>query len=623
MPLLLSLLALGLGPCIAVLAGRTSRAAEFFDGLVLVALCGLVLLHILPHTVAVAGWVALAAAAVGFAFPFAVERVGHRSGVATHRVLVPLVMASFGVHAFVDGAALVEHDAEAHQHLLALAIVLHRLPDGLAIWSVVRPSRGGKVAAIVLGVLALFTVFGFAAGASVLEGTSGVWIALLQAFVAGSVLHVILHRPHAASDHDHDHDHDHAHAHAHAHDHDHHSHGTACPPSHHHHVAGGVPAFGALASTAGALVGLALLIVVTRTHPIVSRETGELAAGDTFRTLALEAAPALLLAIALSGLVHALMPHSFRAWLSRGGALSQAARGIVAAPFLPSCSCGAVPLYRSLVAKGTPVASAVALLVAAPDLGFSAVLLSLTMLGHAVTIARVAAAVATALLAAALLGLVADAPQPSRLISSAPPPPDGPLRQRLLTGMAVGVSDVLDHTGPWMLLGLAMGALFEPLARADSVALVPPLLQVPAFALAAMPLFVCASGATPLIAVLIHKGLSSGAAIAFLVTGPASNVTTLGVLAQLHGRRIAAIYLLIVTLAAVSLGYATNAALPQSLGPALHSEAEHDAASWVNVACLAGIVLLALQSLLRHGPRHWLEQVLPLGRHAPNGAKAR
>jgi uncharacterized protein len=194
--LTLSLVALAIGPLTAAIFRKTRWSADLLDGLVLVAVCGLVLVHVLPHTVAVAGWTAIAVATAGFAMPFVAER-WRRASDAGHRALVPIVIASFGVHAFIDGAALVEHGGQAHDRFVALAVVLHRLPDGLAIWSVVSVVRGATVAAWVLAVLAGFTALGFALGGHVLDVTSGHWTALLQAFVGGSVLHIVAHRPHA------------------------------------------------------------------------------------------------------------------------------------------------------------------------------------------------------------------------------------------------------------------------------------------------------------------------------------------------------------------------------------------------------------------------------------------
>ncbi len=593
--LLLSLVALACGPLLATVLSRTPRAHDFLDGLVLVALCGLVLVHVLPHAVGLAGGPALLAAALGFLMPYGLERLTSRgSRLGAHRFLVPVVATSFGVHGFIDGAALVDHasEAAAPASVIALAIVLHRFPDGLAIWSVVRPMRGARAALVVLGALGVLTIVGFVAGGPALDGRAAPWIALLQSFVAGSVLHVIVHGPHGTGAHGHAHDHDHDRDHRHTGDE--HIHGL--DPSRSLH---------GLAATAG----LALLVVVTKAHPIVSRETGELAATTTFVSLALEAAPALVVAVAVSALVHAFLPHGSRAWLARGGLFSQAARGVALAPVLPQCSCGAVPLYRTLVSKGTPVAAALALLIATPELGVPTLLVSSTLLGVPLTFARVAAAVVAALAVATFVARfvpTARTPSPPDSVR----PPAQPAARRLLDGLADAVTDVVDHTGPWLVVGLAVGAMLEPLTRGDLIASVPHAAQVPLMAVAGMPLYVCASGATPLVAILVHKGLSPGAGIAFLVTGPASNVTTLGVLAKLHGRAVAVAYVAAITVVAVALGVTIDATLAPGTMPSLHEAAGGDAWAWWNVAALAVVAGLFLRSVVRLGPRRWFGQVL-------------
>ena len=100
-----------------------------------------------------------------------------------------------------------------------------------------------------------------------------------------------------------------------------------------------------------------------------------------------------------------------------------------------------------------------------------------------------------------------------------------------------GFVDVLDETGPWIVFGLAVAALMATELDPDGLASLPNSIQLPLFALIGLPVYVCASGATPLVAVLIALGVSPGAALVFLLTGPAMNVTTFGVLTKLHGRR--------------------------------------------------------------------------------------
>ena len=71
---------------------------------------------------------------------------------------------------------------------------------------------------------------------------------------------------------------------------------------------------------------------------------------------------------------------------------------------------------------------------------------------------------------------------------------------------------------------------------------IPRLLQVPLAVLIGIPIYVCATGSTPLIALLMHKGLSAGAAVALLLTGPATNLTTWRALAHRYGRRTATVF---------------------------------------------------------------------------------
>ena len=96
--------------------------------------------------------------------------------------------------------------------------------------------------------------------------------------------------------------------------------------------------------------------------------------GRVFLRLAWESAPALLLAYVAAGLVYGLMPKASLLWMGRGSGLSQALRGMGFGLPLPICSCGVVPVYRSLIAQGVPVSAAVSFLVGTPVGGLGAVL---------------------------------------------------------------------------------------------------------------------------------------------------------------------------------------------------------------------------------------------------------
>jgi hypothetical protein len=167
---------------------------------------------------------------------------------------------------------------------------------------------------------------------------------------------------------------------------------------------------------------------------------------------------------------------------------------------------------------------------------------------------------------------------------------------------------MVDSTGPWIIIGIALAAAVEPFLDPSAFAALPRGLEIPLFALLGMPIYVCASGSTPLVAVLLAKGVSPGAAIAFLLTGPATNLTTFGVLGRLHGRRTALLFAGTTALFAVLIGYAVELVLPASRIelPPLH---EHTATllQWAALACLAALYLV---SLARQGVRGFVGQVI-------------
>ncbi|MDA0337696.1 MAG: permease, partial [bacterium] len=491
----LSLVALALGPVAYGAARVAGHMMAALDGFVFVAITGLVVLHIVPESVALAGWLAVLGVAVGIWLPTLIEHRLRSLARRVHNVTLIFGLMAIAVHAFTDGLALgSDSGAQGQAHMLPMAVVLHRMPVGLTIWFLLRPLYGLRAAMAALALMALATTAGFFFGGAVLPTLeSRVW-GLFQALVAGSLLHVVLHRSYPV---------------------------TAGSTS---------PSTRRWQSGLGAVAGLLLLTVTTAGHDLgVSMNTGI----GVFYVLARESAPALLLAYVAAGLVHGLMPQATVAWMGRGSSLSQAARGMGFGLPLPVCSCGVVPIYRSLIVAGVPATAAMAFLVATPELSLYAILISLPLLGGEFTIVRVAAAATVALFTGWIVGPLARTLIPLRS-SQQQQQTVQPFAQRVRQGLAQGLGEIVDTTAPWILVGLALAAGAHSLVGGRWDAVVPANFEVEFFALLGMPIYVCASGATPLVAVLIHNGVSPGAALAFLLTGPATNLTTLGVLTRLH-----------------------------------------------------------------------------------------
>ncbi len=73
-----------------------------------------------------------------------------------------------------------------------------------------------------------------------------------------------------------------------------------------------------------------------------------------------------------------------------------------------------------------------------------------------------------------------------------------------------------------------------------------------------IPIYICATASTPVAAALILKGVSPGAALVFLLVGPATNVASISVLVGILGKRSTLRYLLVVASMAVLFGLITD-----------------------------------------------------------------
>lgn len=197
LPLAFAIAALCAGPLLYRAAARSRGATFVLHAAVAVAVLGIVLFEVLPECVESAGWAAVLVASGGLFVPFLAERgLDARASGALRTGLIALAVVALLLHSLVDGLALAAagHSHHGHEHGgLAGAILLHRLPEGAAVWWLARPSgRGVGVAA--LATLCATTTLGFVLGGAAYHALEGAAVALFQAFVSGLLLHVVWHR---------------------------------------------------------------------------------------------------------------------------------------------------------------------------------------------------------------------------------------------------------------------------------------------------------------------------------------------------------------------------------------------------------------------------------------------
>jgi uncharacterized protein len=570
----LSFLALALGPLLVWLARTNASATVALDSFCLLTVSGFALLHLLPESAHQAGWLVLPLALIGFLLPAVAERTIHHGHAGMRRTVLLLALLGIAAHATLDGLLLagdfaVQDDGHGHTHeLTAWAIILHRIPEGIGIWWIVPRTLGVMPAIVISAVSISATLFGYFLGGEVLTDTSQRGLAMLQSLLVGSLLHVVLHA---------------------------------------HIPAPREQGRFRIASVLGGAVGVAVLWMVIRDH---FPDSGHGGPAQVFLQLAIESAPALLLAYLLVGLCHAFLPTNWLQRMTRGSPFTQALRGVAVGLPLPVCSCGVVPIYRELIRQGTAIAAAIAFLVATPELELAAVMLTWQLMGGEIALVRVGMAAVLALGVGMLVGSLhrrTTVATPSDGASELPQSATGDLRTRLRTALRFGFGPAVDNTATWILTGLLLSAVLLPYIDKDFLLALPKGLDVPIAALIGLPLYVCATGSTPLAAMLLVQGMSPGAVLALLLTGPATNVTTFGVLARLHGARTAWVFALAMWLGAVGLGYLANWLLPAPVIPALDG-AGHSHGSW-QWLLLGALAVVFVFSLLRQGVRPFLERL--------------
>ena len=116
-----------------------------------------------------------------------------------------------------------------------------------------------------------------------------------------------------------------------------------------------------------------------------------------------------------------------------------------------------------------------------------------------------------------------------------------------------------------------------------------------------IPLYVCSTGSIPLALAFIHMGVTPGAALVFLVAGPATNAATFAVTWKVLGRKTAILYLITIFIAALLSGIAVDLLFtPEALRipDAAHLH-EHGGLAWWQHVSAAALLLMLVGSIIR------------------------
>jgi uncharacterized membrane protein YraQ (UPF0718 family)/copper chaperone CopZ len=296
----------------------------------------------------------------------------------------------------------------------------------------------------------------------------------------------------------------------------------------------------------------------------------------TIWTVTAQMAPYLLLGFLIAGL---LSVYVSPAWLERhlgGRGWGPIWRAALLGVPLPLCSCGVIPVAASLRRHGASKAATTSFLLSTPQTGVDSIAVTGAVLGPVFAVLRPVIALVTGLVGGGLVRAVTRAEETTATAAPSQVADLGPRWRRVL---AYGFEVLPRDIGRALVVGILLAALITVLVPPGALAgvlgggIVPILVMIAV----GMPLYVCATGSVPLAASFIHAGVSPGAALAFLIAGPATNAAAFTTLHRVLGRRTLVVYLGTVAASALVAGLLVNALLPVgSLHiPSLHAGHVH------------------------------------------------
>lgn len=232
---------------------------------------------------------------------------------------------------------------------------------------------------------------------------------------------------------------------------------------------------------------------------------------------------------------------------------------------LPVCSCGVIPITVSLKKQGAGRGAAGSFLISTPQTGLDSFFATYAMLGWAFAIIRPIVAFITGILGGLLMENF-GAPKNEKKMESQNVDQDEDDSPRVRGWKMIpavlhyGFIKLLGNIASALLLGLILAAFIQLFVPPDFGAkyLNSDWLAMPAMLLFGIPLYVCSTASIPIAASLIVKGISPGAALVFLITGPATNIATITIMSKILGKKAVVIYIVTVAAAAIIAGYILN-----------------------------------------------------------------
>jgi len=311
---------------------------------------------------------------------------------------------------------------------------------------------------------------------------------------------------------------------------------------------------------------------------------------SNFVELFTESAPWLLLGLFIAGIMNRLVPVSIlQKHMGKNDLASILKAAFIGAP-LPLCSCGVIPAAIGLRRAGASRSATVSFLVATPETGVDSISVSYALLGPFMAIIRPIAAIISAITTGVLvmlgtkddISVVAETVAPSCCSEQQKMVVDESIQQKsaeksccsqdsvvtpkkegILTlinsSIQFSIGKLLSDLTKWLMVGLLLAAAIKTWVPTDFlVQWGDGFVAMLVMALVGIPMYICATASTPIAAGFLAAGVSPGAILVFMLAGPATNISTMGMIKQELGKSVLLVYVSTIVSISILFGYLTN-----------------------------------------------------------------
>lgn len=287
--------------------------------------------------------------------------------------------------------------------------------------------------------------------------------------------------------------------------------------------------------------------------------------------LFIEMAPYLLLGLTFVGLLNLFITKDLIAkYVGKNNIWSVIKAALFGIP-LPLCSCGVVPSAVYLSNNGASKSSVVAFLISTPQTGIDSIIATYGMMGWVFAIYRPIAAFIMGIIGGSIINLIdkndnKNNTNHTEYNTDSPKCNDDSCNDQQIDKSQKNIFqkffhysfvEFLDDISIQFVLGLIIAgsiAYFIPTDLIENSSFSSGLLGMILMIIVGIPMYICATASIPIAVTLMLKGFSPGVAFVFLAVGPATNAASLTIILKVLGKKITALYVLVISIIAIIAG---------------------------------------------------------------------